>query len=81
MQPHTIADASFSQSILLPAEQVRRAIVAMRNAAEHFTEAAVLTRDKSHTDRLMRLVANVEATIPPLLRIERDLERISGRPV
>jgi hypothetical protein len=80
MQPHTNPARLSGQSNLLPAEQIRQAIDAMRSASEHFTKAAVLTREKSHTDRLVRLVAKVDATIPPLLRIERDLEEISRRP-
>jgi hypothetical protein len=76
--PHSNPEAPSGQS-QLPAERIHRAIVALRSAAEHFTEAAVLT-DKSHTHRLMRLVAKVDAAIAPLHRIERELDEISRGP-
>jgi hypothetical protein len=78
-QPHSYPETRPSQSHL-PAERIRRAIVALRSAAEHFTEAALLTADKAHTDRLLRLVAKVDQAIGPLKRIASDLDEISRRP-
>jgi hypothetical protein len=51
-----------------------------RAAGSLIAAALLLSPDETRSDRLFRLGASVKATLPGLLRIERDLARIGRRP-